>query len=151
MRLWIVAMTFMALVAAFALPAMAGEAPETEAPKAQEQTAATVQDSTGAAEGLMVFIDPATGKRTSRPTPEQRAEMQARIANALSQSDAGTYDEVLPNGAVLRDLQGRFQSAVVVRVNEDGKREVTCVDAAEKVRQVQASATEPADSVGEKE
>ncbi len=80
-----------------------------------------------AADGLVVYLDPETGAPTAHPTADQVAAMQAALAAALDRSQEGLYDVVLPDGTVMRDLQGRFESAVVVRVAADGSLHQDCI------------------------
>jgi len=118
---------FMAAMAATVFWPSVVAADDTHHCEAPESTAVTSDASqpVGAA-GMMVFVDPATGRVTGTPTAEQRAAMQARIAGLFDQSDDGTYDEILPNGAVLRDLQGRLMNATVVRIAADGSKHQEC-------------------------
>jgi len=124
MRRIVFCLTMVAAVVVVVGPAAADEGPQTQRPETSMVTP-EAQLPAGA-EGKMVFIDPATGRVSSTPTAEQRAAMQARVADMLSQSDEGLLDEVLANGAVLRDLQGRFQSATVVRIAPDGSQRQEC-------------------------
>lgn len=116
-------------------PATADEGPQAEASETSVVTLKT-QMPVGAA-GKMVFIDPATGRVTSIPTVEQRATMQDEVAGMFNQSDEGLFDEVLANGAVLRDLQGRFQSATVVRIAPDGLQRQECTTSLTEITTVE--------------
>ena len=67
------------------------------------------------------------------PTPsgipaEQEAQLRAFLAPKLNRSDEGLVKVVHPDGSVSMDLQGRFQSVVLVRFGEDGKLEVYSFD-----------------------
>lgn len=117
-------MTLIAVASIVAAPAVACDQPQADKPEAA--TTATEAQAPVAAGGMMAFIDEETGRVTSTPTEEQRATMKALVADMLSQSDEGLYDEYLANGAVLRNLQGRFQSATVVRIDADGAQHVEC-------------------------
>lgn len=133
-------------VLTLALPAMADETAATAQPQtptaAPAPAAETVQPI--AAAGMVAYIDPVTGGHTSNPTPEQRAAMQAALAAALDRSQEGLFDVVLPDGTVMRDLQGRFQNAVVVRRGPDGTLTYDCVTNVEGVTAAPAPpATEP--------
>jgi len=133
-------------VLTLALPAMAEETAVAAQPQtpttAPAPTAETVQPV--AAAGMVAYIDPVTGGHTSNPTPEQRAEMRAALAAALNRSEEGLYDVVLPDGTVMRDLQGRFQNAVVVRRGPDGTLTYDCVTNVEGATAAPAPpATEP--------
>jgi len=60
-------------------------------------------------------------------TPEEERAAQEFLANALSRSTVGLVEEVLPDGTVRVDLQGRFQSLSVLRVRPDGTTYVESV------------------------
>lgn len=121
-RIFLMTVTVVIMVGTGAV--FAEDQPQAEAPEASVVTQ-EAQLPAGAA-GMMVFVDPATGRVTSTPTAEQRAAMQAKTAGLFDQSDAGTYDEILPNGAVLRDLQGRLMNATVIRIAPDGSKHQEC-------------------------
>jgi len=53
-------------------------------------------------------------------------EMHAAIANMVNTSSEGLVEEVKEDGTVIVDLQGRFQSAMVVSIGPDGKMVSTC-------------------------
>ncbi|RLE23928.1 MAG: hypothetical protein DRJ65_10845 [Acidobacteria bacterium] len=127
--------TVMVAVLAAAGVVVADEGPKVEAPETPVVTP-EAQAPVGAA-GRMVFIDPATGRVTSTPTAEQRVAMQDEMAGMLNQSDEGLFDEFLANGAVLRDLQGRFQSATVIRIAPDGSRHQECTTSLTEVTTVE--------------
>ncbi|HOC44827.1 MAG TPA: hypothetical protein PKJ99_17575 [Thermoanaerobaculales bacterium] len=109
--------------ASLAAPALAGDDPAPVAPQEQAVTQAP-------AAGLVVYIDPETGKVTSTPTDAQRAAMQSALAELLNYSDEGLVEVVMPDGSVVMDLQGRFQSTLIVQVAPDGTRHFTQVGAA---------------------
>ena len=117
-------MTLIAVASIVAAPAVACDHPQADKPEATA-TATEAQVPVGAG-GMMVFIDPETGRVTNKPTAEQRAAMQTKMAGLFNQSDEGTYDEILPNGAVLRDLHGRLMDATVVRIAPDGSLHQEC-------------------------
>ena len=104
-----------------ALPALAGDDPAPVAPLEQAVTQATAESAqpVGTA-GLVAYIDPETGRTTSTPTEAQRAAMQAALAELLNYSDEGLVEVVMPDGSVVMDLQGRFQSTLIVQVAPDG-------------------------------
>lgn len=115
------------VVMAAALVATAEEPVATTAPEVAA-TALSVEQAAQplAADGLVVYLDPATGAPTAHPTADQVAAMQAALAAALDRSQDGLYDVELPDGTVMRDLQGRFQSAEVVRIAPDGSLHQAC-------------------------
>ena len=132
----------LAIVSALAGLALAAEVDEApaEPTSAESPTVATGAPPQGA--GMVAYIDPETGRLTSSPTAAQRAEMQAELAAVLDRSQDGLFDVVLPDGSVMRDLQGRFQNAVVVRVAADGKLGAGCVTDAERALAPAPHATE---------
>ena len=83
---------------------------------------AAVQPSTVAgAQGMRIFKDP-NSDMPGPPTQENSAlEMEGN-----SEDMTGLKEEVLPDGSVMIDLQGRFQESMVMQITPDGKRVVTC-------------------------
>lgn len=82
-----------------------------------------------AAAGMIVGIDPETGK-IGKPTPEQRAEIErsAPLASpAFDRSGEGLTVVHRPDGSTMADLQGRFQEYTVVRIGPDGTKSQVCV------------------------
>ena len=71
--------------------------------------------------GMVVFIDPQTGRRTSRPLPEQSAAMAAILKAQANRSSAGLVQEAGPRGGVSVNLRGRFRTPMMARVGKDGK------------------------------
>jgi len=82
--------------------------------------------SPGAA-SLRASIDPETGELvTGHTSPDQDPDLA--MQRALDRSTEGLAPVQHPDGAVSVDLQGRFRSATVARINDDGQLETTCVD-----------------------
>ncbi len=81
---------------------------------------------------VRVFIDPETGELTSRPTREA-LDAQAGAPEGEPGSWLNTYggdllEEYLPDGSVMVDLRGRFQTAVVATIDPDtGEVTTDCV------------------------
>lgn len=126
---WLALSSVMIIIAVFAVTIAVAAEPEQQAaaePAAVPAPPVEQASAPVAADGMVAYIDPATGKLTSSPTAEQRAAMQAALAAALDRSQDGLYDVVLPDGTVMRDLQGRFQSATVVRTAPDGSVHQEC-------------------------
>ena len=71
--------------------------------------------------GKVVFIDPQTGRLTSRPLPEQSAAMAAILKAQANRSSAGLVEERGPRGGVAVNLRGRFRTPMIARVGKDGK------------------------------
>src|SRR5262245_13171421 len=70
--------------------------------------------------GQTVAIDRQTGKLRP-PTPEEARNLAERLTNFLNRSDQGLTIVTHPNGTQSVDLQGRFQSVALARINSDGK------------------------------
>jgi len=96
------------------------------------QTAATdpVPDTIAAA-AQKAAIDPATG-RLRGITPEEARALIESVSRELSQSDEGLTLVYHPNGMVSIDLEDRFQSAALVRVEPDGTLRAQCVTTMEE-------------------
>jgi len=107
-------------VVSLAAPALAGDEPAAAAQEEQTAVQATATATPVAAAGLIIYIDPETGRPTSTPTEAQRAAMQSALAELLNYSDEGLVEVVMPDGSVVMDLQGRFQSTLIVQVAPDG-------------------------------
>lgn len=73
--------------------------------------------------GMRVAIDPETGDLV--PMPADGLAREFSMDRALSRSSAGLVEEIQPDGSVRVNLQGRFQSASVVRL-VDGELQKTC-------------------------
>ncbi len=71
--------------------------------------------------GLVVHLDPATGRPTSLPTPEQAAAMAALQKAQANRSSVGLVQERGPTGGMRVNLRGRFRSPVVAVRDKDGK------------------------------
>jgi len=75
--------------------------------------------------------------RAAEPMPEAQAAYRervqaimrdAKLSRALKRSGEGLVAEQHADGTVMVDLQGRFQHAILARVNADGRVEVQCHD-----------------------
>ena len=125
-------------------------APETAAPAETEaEPTATAANLSLAGEGLVIYRDPETGRFTSNPTDAQRAALRQAIAHdmaqALSRSSEGLTEVVLPNGGVMVNLEGRFQSASYLLRGEDGETHAACTHDLETLS-TQLSGTAEADA-----
>lgn len=76
--------------------------------------------------GLRAFIDPETGRLATGPAPAAE-QLDPETENAVRRDATGLTEEHRADGTVLVDLQGRFQSVVMVHRTADG-RNVICVD-----------------------
>ncbi|HSE24173.1 MAG TPA: hypothetical protein VLB68_21070 [Pyrinomonadaceae bacterium] len=61
-------------------------------------------------------------------TQEEAQRMGEELKSRLNRSTAGLVEQRQPDGSVSMDLQGRFQSVVLARRNEDGSVAKSCVD-----------------------
>ena len=86
------------------------------------------------ADAQKVAIDPATGRLRGITAEEARA-LIASVSRELSQSDEGLTIVYHPDGMVSIDLEDRFQSAVLVRVEADGTLRAQCVTTVEEAEQ----------------
>ncbi len=84
--------------------------------------------------GQTVAIDPQTGKLRP-PTPEEVRQLTAGLKNMLSRSDQGLTVVTHPNGAESVDLQGRFQSVTLAKINQDGSASERCVTSMQQARE----------------
>ncbi len=94
--------------------------------------------------GQMVAIDRQTGKLRP-PTPEEARKLAEGLKDFLSRSDQGLTIVTHPNGAQSVDLQGRFQSVTLAKINRDGSSSTKCVTSMPEARAFLA----PAPSKGE--
>ena len=76
---------------------------------------------------VRAYIDPETGTLTQSHA-YGNASADAEVENALNRSTVGLVEVTHPDGHVSVDLQGRFQSASVARINADGQIETSCVE-----------------------
>jgi hypothetical protein len=101
--------------------------------------------------GMIVGIDPETGQ-LGMPTPEQMKRLFPTGVSALNQSDEGLPITYGPDGTISRDLQGRFQEYVLVRIGPDGRKRVQCLnDPAAIHRALETPAPAPAPARYEEE
>ncbi|MDE2180271.1 MAG: hypothetical protein KGJ40_05400 [candidate division NC10 bacterium] len=78
----------------------------------------------GGTSGMMIYIDPKTGAFLKEPAPGyEPLRLTPQLQNAFSTSDSGLVEvpSSVPGGGVLLDLQGRFQSPVVITIDANGK------------------------------
>lgn len=67
--------------------------------------------------GLLARLDGAS--------PAEGALADPDLAAALSSSSEGLYEEVLPDGSIMVDLQGRFRSVAFATLTESGRVQVS--------------------------
>jgi len=61
-------------------------------------------------------------------TPDEAKKMAEGLKGMLNKSSEGLVEEHNADGSVEMDLQGRFQSVTVARINKDGSVTQSCVD-----------------------
>lgn len=105
-------------------------------PDPRNESNATAVESNGisspADAGLRVFIDPETGEVSDGVDPNAVVELDGETENALRHDDDGLTTIRHADGSESLDLQGRFQEASVVQVDENGKR-TFCQNSAEAI------------------
>lgn len=77
--------------------------------------------------GAVIAVDPETG-RLGMPSAAQMLELSAAERTGLLRSSAGLESVRLPDGSWMVDLQGRFQSFTVVRLDALGGRRFVHAD-----------------------
>ena len=85
----------------------------------------------GGASGMTVHIDPQTGALLKEPAPGTvPLQLTPQLQNALSTSHQGLVETPsrIPGGGVKLDLQGRFQSPLVVTIDANGKVKMQHLD-----------------------
>ena len=82
---------------------------------------------TPGAAAMRASIDPETGTLVQEYVPASKAD-SPELQNMLSQSTEGLVEVHHPDGTVSVNLQGRFHSASVARIDSSGKLHTTCVD-----------------------
>ncbi len=116
----------------FALSALAGD-PHSGAAKqeARKETAKKETAKAAAGGGMVVSLDKQRGLEEDPKLSPELLEALARLVNTSSE---GLREETRPDGTVVVDLQGRFQSATVVSIGKDGKLRSACYSAAPEHR-----------------
>ena len=86
------------------------------------------------AAAMRASIDPETGMLSVNPT---RVESSSKmLETALSRSSDGLVQETMPNGTVRMNLQGRFMSASVARLDAQGHVHTTCTEDLDQAQRV---------------
>jgi hypothetical protein len=83
--------------------------------------------------GMRAYLDPETGELAMGVAPATEMELDADTQNALRRDTEGLEVVRHADGSESIDLQGRFQSISVVRIDENGKA-VVCTDNVEGVK-----------------
>lgn len=90
--------------------------------------------------GMRVFLDPETGETLSEPAPNAVIQLDAELENALRRDTEGLPTTRHANGAESIELDGRYQEATVVRVDENGNH-IICTDRIENIQKALDEAT----------
>ena len=114
------------LVAALALLASAGPAEAQHAGKGKDKF-----ETDAPAAGQVAAVD-AQGKLRPPTREEVKALLEAADRSLLQSAD-GLRERQLPNGAVVVDLDGRFESVSLAKI-EGGKVSTRCVESPEEAR-----------------
>lgn len=85
----------------------------------------------GGAAGMVIYIDPQTGAILKEPAPGTvPLQLTPVLQNAFSTSHQGLVEvpSAVPGGGVKVDLQGRFQSPLLVTIDANGKAKMQHLD-----------------------
>lgn len=126
-------------VAVAAQPALSDEGPPALSAQTQTESGARAVPQAGGkpaagtegASGMTIHIDPRTGAILKEPVPGTvPLKLTPQLKNALSKSHEGLVEtpSSVPGGGVKVDLQGRFQSPLVVTIDADGKVKLQHLD-----------------------
>ena len=140
-------------VLAFLIPLSCGSSLALAQPAAPpEKKAAPAREGPAApAQGLVVFIDPVTGK-IRQPEPAEIGALTAPPpATAAPAVDAPLLMKTGPGGAVGVVLDSRFESFLVVTKTPDGKLAMECVTGGRKADETVSAGARPAPRVDGKE
>ena len=107
-------------------PAHAAKARRTHA-RARHHAAAPVAVQPAASAGMVVGIDPETG-RLGLPSSDQMLQLSPAEKTGLLRTSEGLTPVRLPDGTVKVDLQGRFLDFSVVRLDANGRLQIGCVE-----------------------
>ena len=80
---------------------------------------------------LQITVDQQTGVLRV-PTEPETQELVDRLIALTNRSTEGLQTTALPSGAVAVNLEGRYESVMLVRPNADGTSEVRCVTSFEE-------------------
>ena len=107
-----------------ARPAFPGEHQSVHSAQTQPTAEQPPTAAPAAVPGMTIHVDPKTGAILKEPAPGTvPLQLTPQLRNALSTSHQGLVEapSSVAGGGVKLDLQGRFQSPVVVTIDADGK------------------------------
>ena len=123
-------LTLLGTVVVLAIVAGAIASSRTASAKQSSQGAASTpsddNDTTVQFANQKITIDSQTGK-LRKPTVEEARALVESITKLTDRSTKGLHVEQAVNGMQKVDLQGRFQTVVLAKPNEDGTNEIRCV------------------------
>lgn len=124
------------LIAVFALAGFFVYSTTGHAGHAAATVAVTPADQTApGSAALKAYLNPETGEIEVRASTSADVSIDPETQNALRRDDDGLVKIRHADGSVSMDLQGRYQSVSVVRVNADGTTTITCTDDAKAAEQ----------------
>lgn len=118
------------IIAAFCLSGCSSTSP-TNASLNTEINETKTASKQSAKNGMSVYLDPQTGEFISEPKPGQKVlEITPEMQNATSSSSEGLVEEKspIPGGGVTMDLQGRFQSPLIITQDPTGNSKTLHLD-----------------------
>lgn len=92
--------------------------------------------------GMKAYLDPETGTLTMGVAPATEFELDPETQNALRRDTDGLEVVKHADGSESIDLQGRFQSVSVVRIDANGKA-IICTDNEQTVENILDGKTAP--------
>lgn len=104
--------------------APAGQTQTRSGARPEEPPAVTPATVPGGGSGVMIYIDPKTGRLLKEPAPGTvPLAVSPALDNARSTSHQGLVEvpSPVPGGGVEVDLQGRFQNPLIGTIDADGK------------------------------
>lgn len=119
------------LAIAFVPAVLAGDG--VRRPTATPASSTFVADATAsnpyASAGMILSIDPATGKSRTNSSAQTAADLEAILGDAISTSAEGLVEEKsrVAGGGTMVNLEGRYQSAMTYTVNADGSVSAPCI------------------------
>lgn len=120
------------ILAIAAVTVISRQTAKVQEPTEQERSAAVANKTkkkivTVEVAGQQVQVDSQTGQ-IQELTPEEAEKMAAGLKKLISKSTKDLKEVHHQDGSVSVDLEGRFQSVTVAKVDEDGNLVQSCVD-----------------------
>lgn len=117
------------IIAAVAIPLFGGSDVTQQPPAAVDET---FNVGTSA---MRAYLDPETGQLEMRRAVASEFELDAETREALRRDTEGLVPQYHPDGSVSVNLQGRFQNATLVHIDENGVKTI-CTDHANCAQRV---------------